>query len=136
MNINNRIKFPNNVFDCVLTSHVVEHLPLDKTILHFREIYRILKPGGIAIIYTPNIQNVKWHFYWDPTHINPFNKEKLFRAAYEAGFKEQNIIVKYQWVYLPGSTRVFKILKSAMFKVQDFLNIIHDKRNIMAILKK
>ena len=38
--------------DIVISSHVIEHIPDDKLALN--ETYKILKPGGIALINTPN----------------------------------------------------------------------------------
>lgn len=43
----------SNVFDCVIAFQVIEHIPNDD--LFVKEIHRVLKPGGIVIITTPNI---------------------------------------------------------------------------------
>jgi SAM-dependent methyltransferase len=45
------LKFENNFFDFVLCSHVLEHVPDDKKAM--RELYRVLKPGGWAILQVP-----------------------------------------------------------------------------------
>jgi len=42
------IKFPDNTFDVVICNHVFELVPDDS--LGMREIYRVLKPNGYAII--------------------------------------------------------------------------------------
>ena len=42
------IKFPDNTFDMVICNHVFELVPDDAT--GMREIYRVLKPNGYAII--------------------------------------------------------------------------------------
>jgi SAM-dependent methyltransferase len=50
------LPFRNESFDLVLMLEVIEHLP---DIPHsLREIARVLKPGGIAIVTTPNRLNV------------------------------------------------------------------------------
>lgn len=41
----------DNSFDFILCSHVLEHVPDDK--LAMRELFRVLKPGGIAILQVP-----------------------------------------------------------------------------------
>lgn len=48
------LPFPDGAFDSVLSDNVVEHLP--ETILHrhFREVVRVLKPGGLYAFTTPN----------------------------------------------------------------------------------
>lgn len=43
--------FPDNVFDILIANHVLEHVADDVAAL--LEIYRVLKPGGYAILQTP-----------------------------------------------------------------------------------
>ena len=45
------IQFPDGTFDLTLCNHVMEHVPDDRRAM--REIFRTLKPGGVAIIQTP-----------------------------------------------------------------------------------
>ncbi len=46
------LPFRDNTFDVVSANMVVEHL--EKPEVQFREIHRVLKPGGIFIFHTPN----------------------------------------------------------------------------------
>lgn len=43
--------FPDDSFDAILCSHVLEHIPDDRTA--FAELFRILRPGGAALLLTP-----------------------------------------------------------------------------------
>src|SRR3989344_1354262 len=52
-----KISFPDNTFDAVLSLDVLEHLENESWAL--REIERVLKSGGIAIITVP-----AYHFLW------------------------------------------------------------------------
>lgn len=54
--------------------HIIEHLPFDVVVKLMDEIVRVLRPGGLAILETPNPENVlvgSHTFYLDPTHRNP-----------------------------------------------------------------
>jgi ubiquinone/menaquinone biosynthesis C-methylase UbiE len=46
------IPFPENTFDYVISSEVIEHTPDPYKALY--EIHRVLKPGGIMVLSTPN----------------------------------------------------------------------------------
>ena len=45
------LPFEDAAFDLVLCSHVLEHVPDDRAAL--RELRRVLRPGGLAVIQTP-----------------------------------------------------------------------------------
>lgn len=47
----NNIPFEDNSFDRIICSHVLEHIETDEKAIS--ELYRILKPGGIALIAVP-----------------------------------------------------------------------------------
>ena len=51
-----RIPWPDNTFDRVISNNVLEHLSDPATV--FREIHRVLKPSGMFLFKTPN----KWHY--------------------------------------------------------------------------
>ncbi len=45
------IRYPDNTFDIIYCSHVLEHVPDDKKAVS--EFFRVLKPGGWALILVP-----------------------------------------------------------------------------------
>lgn len=53
--------YPDNTFDAVILSEVLEHV--DDDVAALREAYRVLKPGGVVAITVPH-QN--YPFWWDP----------------------------------------------------------------------
>lgn len=59
------IPFPDKTFDIVFSDNVLEHL--DKPIDVFREVYRVLKPGGVYLVKTPN----KWHYVTLISRLTP-----------------------------------------------------------------
>ncbi|KTD64192.1 class I SAM-dependent methyltransferase [Legionella shakespearei] len=60
--------------------HVVEHLSFDDLQQLIKEAYRVLQPGGLFILETPNPDNLRVAnvtFWFDPTHKRLLPKELL-----------------------------------------------------------
>ncbi|MBN2469880.1 MAG: class I SAM-dependent methyltransferase [Anaerolineae bacterium] len=56
-----RLPFPDEYFDAVILSEILEHV--DDDVAGLREVYRVLKPGGVVAITVPN---ANYPFLWDP----------------------------------------------------------------------
>jgi len=72
----------------VFCSQVVEHLPADLLSILLGEVARVLQPGGVAVIETPNPATFATHvqsFWRDPTHLRPVPAVALAFAARTAG---------------------------------------------------
>ena len=67
--------FRNASFDCVLCCHVLEHVPDDQKAM--REMFRILKPGGWAILQVP-IDNNRDETFEDVKIASPEEQERVF----------------------------------------------------------
>ena len=57
-NLNRRLLWHDSVFDVITASQIIEHL--DDTDLFIKEIRRMLKPEGYAIISTNNLASLHW----------------------------------------------------------------------------
>jgi len=66
--------FPNDIFDAVYASHVLEHVLDDRRAM--REIYRTLRPGGWAILQVP--VSKRKVTYEDATIIDPDKRNQAF----------------------------------------------------------
>lgn len=91
------INFPNHYFDLVLCNHVLEHVPDDLKAL--TEIYRVLKPGGQAVLQTPysgvlatslqdaniNTDEMRLRYYGQEDHVRVYGMD-LFSRIRDAGF--------------------------------------------------
>ena len=85
-------KFPDNSFDAITMSHVIEHVP--NPVEFLKEARRVLKPGGRVVILTPNTKSnglkefgEVWFSLDAPRHLNLYNPDNLSDCAGRAGFK-------------------------------------------------
>jgi SAM-dependent methyltransferase len=69
------IPLPDDSFDCIICCHVLEHIPDDRKAM--RELYRILRPGGWAIIQSP-IDASRDKTFEDPGVVSPEDRHRLF----------------------------------------------------------
>lgn len=93
------IPYPNNTFDIILASDVLEHIYDTKTA--FRELARVLKPGGTLIITVPYNGKLKmliavligFEFYFDPSspHIRHFSPKTLTQCVKNTGLHVERI---------------------------------------------
>lgn len=83
-------QFQDNFFDIIHFSHLIEHVPSPKALL--KEVYRIIKPGGYAIITTPNFDGFFAKYYKDKwrsaiaQHLYLFTKKTLNQLILQEGF--------------------------------------------------
>ena len=78
MNIPPFAGLDDNAFDSVVSFQVIEHIRKDKEYL--KEIHRVLKPGGKALITTPNI---KMSLSRNPWHIREYTAQQLQQLGEE-----------------------------------------------------
>ena len=69
------LPFSNNSFDFILCNHVLEHIPDDKKAM--QELFRILKPGGTAIVQIPQDLSREKTFQ-DDSITDPKERAQIF----------------------------------------------------------
>ena len=103
-NMNEKIKFPDNMFDAVTSIATIEHVFDPYSVLE--EIHRVLTPGGILIAEVPNVAYLRQRFGllfgklpvtsspynwkeigWDGGHLHYFTKKTFCRLLEDCGFK-------------------------------------------------
>ncbi len=114
-----RIEFPDNTFDTITSFETIEHLPKDKVDKYLSELFRVLKPGGLIYISSPDSEGFSLgeqssnHF-----HVQEFTSQNFY-----------NLISNYFIVY--------KVLaqETASVKVVRFIQWIARHTNSLATQK-
>lgn len=108
LNCDKDLPFEENSFDVVLCQEVIEHIENPWRL--FRQVYRVLKPGGLMMVTTPNILsdyskkifNKNGYFYWfQPKnfdyHINPIPIWELELIAEKNNFESNGVLGSSQY---------------------------------------
>lgn len=108
------LPFKANTFNKVVLTEVAEHLPDD--LKGLKEIYRVLKPGGILVLTVPNHN---YPFLWDPINkILEATSGKHIKSGFWAGIWNQHIRL-----YFPD--QIAKKVKKAGFSVEEVECVTH-----------
>lgn len=70
-----QLPFADNSYDIIFCNHVLEHIPDDKKAM--QELYRVLKPGGMAILQIPQDLNRETTFE-DDSITDPKERREVF----------------------------------------------------------
>ena len=121
--------FPDQFFDAVTLWHVFEHIPNPVEILS--EIHRILKPGGLIVLATPDVGGLSarltrqaWFSLDVPRHLFHYSHNTLAAIIERAGFR----ILRRR--YLSIEQDLFSTTQSALnamgFSYNRFYNVIRN----------
>jgi len=75
--------------------HIAEHIPFESLQTLVQQALRVLKPGGLLILETPNPENIvvgTAEFYMDPTHNQPIPPNLLAFVPSHYGFEKTKIV--------------------------------------------
>jgi SAM-dependent methyltransferase len=90
------IPFPDNTFDCVFCSHVLEHVNNEE--LSLKEMRRVLKPGGILVIGMPTA-TVAW-ITWFSSYVFTTHISILF---FLKSIGKSDMLLRLRRVFIPDS---------------------------------
>lgn len=84
-------EYPDNYFDVVAASEILEHLHEPQTLLN--EVARILRPGGLFWATTPfakglsyRLIGTEWSVISPPEHVQLFSKKGMYEMLSKSGF--------------------------------------------------
>ncbi len=115
--------FPDQYFDVVHFSHLIEHVPDPKSLL--MEVKRILKRDGRIILTTPNADGFQARWAGEnwrsaiPDHIYLFTKRTMRTLLTQTRFR---IIRQISWGGIPAGKRAM-VLKTTADKLAKFFNV-------------
>ncbi len=75
--------------------HIAEHIPFADLQTLVQEALRVLRPGGLLILETPNPENIlvgSSNFYLDPTHQRPIPPQLLSFLPEHYGFEKVKLL--------------------------------------------
>lgn len=76
-----KLEYPDNYADEINASHVIEHFNFDKCIDVLKEWNRVLKPGGIISIETPDMMEICKGFVEGPENYRVYLYSHFFAVA-------------------------------------------------------
>jgi len=99
---------PDESFDVITLDHVIEHLPDPHESL--LKINRLLKPGGLIVVMTPNLDSLghrrykkSWLHLDPPRHLYLFQRDSLQKLIKSAEFniiKSRSVSSSAWWVWI------------------------------------
>jgi ubiquinone/menaquinone biosynthesis C-methylase UbiE len=90
------LPFPDGAFEAVICSEMLEHVPFDARL--FGEMARVLRPGGVLVVGTPDYGRWQWPFieWWytrllpgahGHDHVQRYTEASLRARLVEFGFE-------------------------------------------------
>lgn len=92
----------------ITSFHLIEHLPFEAVFEILRQSRRVLAPGGLLLLETPNVRNIivgATSFHNDPTHLRPYTSPALEAMLDSLGF------TKFEARFLNPHERLSEFLK-------------------------
>lgn len=112
--LSDALPFEADSFSAVLMNQVIEHLEQPIADHCVQESFRVLRPGGILVIFSPSKYN-KAEKQNDPTHINMFSPKELRLLLESKGFR--SLEPNDSPLPLLGRNRLGRLIMKAFFQI-------------------
>ncbi|NIK72699.1 putative SAM-dependent methyltransferase [Thermonema lapsum] len=131
------IPFPDNHFDVVYHSHVLEHFPKQEAAGFIRECYRVLKTGGILRVVVPDLEQIVREYLrhleaaWQGDREAMYNYEWIMLEMYDQTVRNESggEMVKYLCRdYLPNEEYVYERIGEEGRAIRQAFLARHKKR--------
>lgn len=131
--------FPSNSFDIISMFGVIEHLTNPKDVV--KDIYRLLKPGGVFIGICPNVQSLvcmvmheQSRTFTGRLHLSYFSKKTINFLFNSVGFDKQKIEVNTKYTGKESLINYFQFLdpfgdEENRYLTNEFKKFITNKDN-------
>jgi SAM-dependent methyltransferase len=124
------LEFPNNFFDFIFSASSIEHFGEKKDILQaLKEMYRVLKPGGAAVITT---ELKLTSLSSSPPNVRPFFLRELLDLIHTSGFntfKEFDLRIEDE--YLRNCIKLPEEINKRPHVILRFLSTVFTSVNIV-----
>lgn len=112
------LPFKNESFDCLISSQVIEHIPYAAEL--FTEMNRVLRPGGVLVIGTPDYATLGWRLIepmygflipggYRDEHITHYTRQSLTDILSQYGFAHEDS------TYVARSELIMRMRKEARY---------------------
>lgn len=97
--------FPADFFSVITMIELIEHLPDPRKAI--RECFRLLKPGGLLVVQTANMEGLqarilgKDYAYYMPGHLSYFSMRNLVMALRLCGFRTVRVFYPVEFGLIP-----------------------------------
>lgn len=88
------LPLPDEACEVAVSLALIEHLADPTNFLV--EVQRVLKPGGMLWISTPDIEACREKFWNDPTHVHPYTRRSLAELLEMTGFRNVKVTPNYR----------------------------------------
>lgn len=130
------IPFKDNFFDYVVSCEVIEHLPKNSEKYFFKEIVRVLKPGGKFFMTTP-YKNI-WSIFFDPAwwliKHRHYSYNELKKMTKNIGLVEMDYQIVGGWWNLLGLLNMY--ISKWIFRREKFFKKFFDDKENKEMLRK